>query len=73
MRLAALSVIALGALSMAGPRSALAMPDEEVARVLAMDEPPPGVVYYYMVRPTIPFVGSWGPDASGTERTSPCF
>lgn len=45
MRLAALFVIALVALSMTGPRSALAMPDEEVARILAMDEPPPGVVF----------------------------
>jgi hypothetical protein len=35
-------------------------------------DPPPGADYYYMVRPIFPFLGSWGQDADGVERTVSC-
>ena len=35
--------------------------------------PPDGTGFFYLVRSTAPFVGSWGQDSSGTERTSVCL
>jgi hypothetical protein len=32
----------------------------------------PGVVHYYLVRPTYPHVGSWGLNSAGQVRTVPC-
>jgi hypothetical protein len=34
--------------------------------------PATGVTWYYLVRPVAPFVGSWGQDATGNERTIVC-
>ena len=36
------------------------------------DDPAPGVVYYFLVRATAPYPGSWGQDSSGTERQVAC-
>ena len=33
---------------------------------------PPGVVYYYLVRSTYPYVGSWGVTSAGIARSVPC-
>jgi hypothetical protein len=32
----------------------------------------PGAVHYYLVRPFLPNLGSWGLDSAGVERTVPC-
>ncbi len=45
MRRGALSMIALFTLSMLGSTAGLAVPDEEVERVLSLEQPPPGVVF----------------------------
>ena len=33
---------------------------------------PPGVAFYYLVRPTAPNAGSWGQDSDGVERNDVC-
>ena len=38
-----------------------------------LGSPPDGTGSFYLVRSTAPFVGSWGQDSSGTERTSVCL
>ena len=35
-------------------------------------QPPPGGVYYHLVRAHVPFTGSWGRDSGGQERPVPC-
>jgi len=34
--------------------------------------PPAGGTFYYLVRPVAPYVGSWGVDSTGVERTGLC-
>ena len=34
--------------------------------------PPPGRSYFYLVRAVSPFIGSWGVDGQGNERTNVC-
>jgi len=34
--------------------------------------PSPGGVFYYMNRPTLPQLGTWGWTTAGAERTTPC-
>ena len=34
--------------------------------------PPPGGVFFYLVRALAPNVGSWGQDSEGNERTNVC-
>ena len=36
------------------------------------ETPPSGTEFYYIARPTAPFVGSWGKTSAGTERTTSC-
>jgi hypothetical protein len=36
------------------------------------EQPPLGQAFYYMVRTHSPFVGSWGADSAGRERTGVC-
>ena len=40
--------------------------------IIDADAPPPGGRFYYLVRATAPFVGSWGQKRDGTPRTVPC-
>jgi hypothetical protein len=36
-------------------------------------DPPPGVAFFYLNRPLMPFPGSWGQTASGAERAGLCL
>ena len=36
------------------------------------EQPPPGVVFHYLVRAMTPSVGSWGADSAGNERVPAC-
>ena len=37
------------------------------------EEPPPGVIWFYLARATAPHVGSWGANSAGVERTVSCL
>ncbi|HKY31375.1 MAG TPA: FG-GAP-like repeat-containing protein [Candidatus Polarisedimenticolia bacterium] len=37
------------------------------------DVPPPGGIFYYLLRATSPHVGSWGQDSDGNERSLSCM
>ncbi len=36
------------------------------------EDPPPGEVFYYVVRALLPHAGDWGKDRDGVERELPC-
>jgi hypothetical protein len=41
--------------------------------IVDTDVPPPGTVYHYLNRASLPTLGSWGQDSNGVERSFSCM